>query len=75
MLVHAGSGSGKFEEAVGLEKIRAFIDDVAAGAGLDVQLAWFSEAFEVVSKAADGCGAEYRALVATRDDPIFRSVE
>lgn len=74
ILVHAGSGSGKLEEAIGLESINRFIADVKSGADLATQLGWFEETFKAVSGVASGCGEEFNAVLATRENPRFTFV-
>lgn len=73
-LVHAGSGSSKFEEAMGLDEINAFLDRVKAGISLEETLAWFVKAFLNVSKCATGCGADFTAYISTRENPEFLKV-
>lgn len=73
-LIHIGSGSTHFEEAVGLDAINKFIDDVKTGVSLDVQLEWFREAFSKVSEVAPGCGTNFDAVLSTRDCQEFRYV-
>jgi hypothetical protein len=71
MLVHAGSGSGKLEEAIGMDSINKFIADVKGGADLATQLGWFEETFKAVSVIASGCGEKFNAVLATRENPCF----
>lgn len=71
MLVHAGSGSSMLESAVGLESINQFIADVEKGANLALQLEWFEKTFKAVSKVASGCGEDFNAVLASRENPHF----
>jgi hypothetical protein len=73
-LLHIGSGSSKFEEAVGKDEINTFITSLESGSSLEERLAWIDVAFEKVSHIAAGCGVTYEAVLATRDDPVFRFV-
>jgi hypothetical protein len=73
-LVHAGTGSSKLEEAIGLDSINKFISDVKEGADLVTQLGWIEETFKAVSAVASGCGEEFDAVIATRENPCFTSV-
>lgn len=70
-LLHVGSGSANFEKAVGLDAINSFIADLKDGMGLADRLAWLDGAFEKVSAIDPGCGSDYDAVLATRDDPAF----
>jgi len=74
ILLHIGSGSRKFEEAVGKNEISAFISSLESDLSLEEQLKWIDMAFEKVSHVAAGCGMHYEAVLATRDDPLFRFV-
>jgi len=74
-LCHIGSGSNQFEKAVGLDEINSFIRQVAEGANLSEQLSWFEQAFSKVSAVAAGCGADFIAVLSTRESPQFTEVK
>lgn len=71
ILLHVGSGSSHFEKAVGLEAINSFVAEVERGMALEDQLKWIDDAYEKVSLVAPGCGAQFEAAIATRDQPEF----
>lgn len=74
ILLHLGTGSSSFESAVGIDEINSFIDSVANGASVDQILEWLDVAFEKVSLVAEGCGADYDAVISTRDNPYFTTL-
>ena len=73
-LLHLGTGSSKFEEAVGLDEINSFIDKMKEDTSVDLILKWLDMAFEKVSKIAEGCSAEYDACIITRETQTFTSL-
>ncbi len=74
-LIHVGSGSNKFEEAVGLEEINNFANSVTGPDRMDSYLSWLSEAFRKVSEIDDGVGKEFTAILSTRDNPKFITIK
>jgi hypothetical protein len=71
---HAGSGSSNFEKAVGLDWINSFIVKLREGLTLEERLECLDTAFAKVSEIDAGCGSDYEAVLATRDEPSFRFV-
>jgi hypothetical protein len=71
-LLHIGSGSSRFEKAVTLEAINAFIGALSADTDPASIWPWFVNAFTKVSAADDGCAPDFRAVIATKTNPEFR---
>jgi len=71
-LKHIGTGSAKFGEAVTLDAINAFVTTLSQDTDPDTLYPWFEDAFAKVSRAADGCSADFRAVIASREEPRFR---
>lgn len=72
-LVHIGSGSTKFEQAVGLEEINRFIGSLTEDTTPSEIRPWFDEAFRRVSIEGGSCGPELSGFFATRADRAFRA--
>lgn len=73
-LVHIGSGSPVLESAVGLESINAFFSSLREIQDPSACVEWITHAYKLVSEKAVGCGSEFVAKCATRNDPVFRDL-
>ncbi|KAB0489630.1 hypothetical protein [Pseudomonas vancouverensis] len=74
ILLHLGTGSSSFENTIGIDEINSFIERVTNGANVDEILEWLDIAFEKVSLVAEGCSADYDAVISTRSNPYFVSL-
>jgi hypothetical protein len=74
MLLHVGSGSDQFEKAVGLEEINRFIGSINITPTPDACIDWIKDAYEKVSRVAEGVGKEPELLVSTRSEPAFKAL-
>jgi len=72
MLIPAGSGSSKFEEAVGKLEIEKFVSEIADNNSNSRQaFDWIRDAYNKVSRVADGVGGEPEFCLSTRLAPLF----
>ena len=74
-LFHVGSGSNKFEQAVGLAEINKFAGSISGLDKIQDCLAWLKEAYIKVSEIDSGVGSEFTAVISTRDKPEFCAIE
>lgn len=70
-LVHAGSGSAVFTDAVGDEKITRFAESIRSVKDLKAGIRWMEEAYVTVSGVDEGTGNEMVGFVATKENPCF----
>ena len=70
-LIHAGSGSSRFEQALGLEEIIRFVGSIDSAASINECIEWMRLAYEKVSKLDEDTGSEMVAYVATKEAPTF----
>ncbi len=75
ILLHMGSGSKHFEQAVGLDAINRWVGAMTDDTDPSMLRDWIGEAFRKVSELDSACSAEFQAVIATRDDPAFRRWE
>ncbi|WP_348684822.1 hypothetical protein [Aeromonas bestiarum] len=74
-LLHVGSGSDRFEEAVGLEEINSFIASLNGACTPEACIPWIQDAYKKVSELDAGTGEDVVFEVSTRTNPEFRSIE
>lgn len=70
-LIHVGSGSNAFDQAVGSEKINQFAGSVNGIGDLERCLDWIRNAFQKVSEVDEASGPDIVAKVSTRSQPTF----
>jgi len=69
-----GSGNATLHEKVPEEEMQQFIDSIADEWSESQLVQWLDKIFRIVSENNKTVGATYDSMIATRDNPVFRSL-